>query len=300
MEYQTSLFRGQPDDEAIKEIQYFEKMALEYDSRGYGVCTSEGKDSRVLGHLFRRAGVKHFYLHNITGIDPPELIYFQRRNFQHYRDLGYLTYDVMYKQSMWALMERKKFPPLRQIRYCCSHLKEMDIPEKRDCLVCLGVRKAESHSRAQNRGELEIAQESKRKSILLSYDDHENRRTFELCYRDRQKRFNPIVRWSNEDIWNYSRYAKLEQCSLYAEGFSRLGCIACPMAREAGRRQELERWPGFRKLYLRTFEKMVETRRRQNMTVMNNGETAEEWFEWWLSDRAQEQTDENQMDLWDQ
>ncbi len=26
MEYQTSLFRGQPDDEAVKEIQYFEKM----------------------------------------------------------------------------------------------------------------------------------------------------------------------------------------------------------------------------------------------------------------------------------
>ena len=58
---------------------------------------SEGKDSRVLGHLMRRAGVKHFYMHNITGIDPPELVYFQRANFQTYRDLGYLTYDVLYE-----------------------------------------------------------------------------------------------------------------------------------------------------------------------------------------------------------
>ncbi len=300
MEYQTSLFRGQPDDEAVKEIQYFESLALEHDPRGYCVCTSEGKDSRVLGHLFRRAGVKHFYIHNITGIDPPELVYFQRRNFQQYRDLGYITYDIMYRQSMWALMEQKKFPPLRQIRYCCTELKESDNAEQADSIVCLGVRKHESRSRAQRREEMEIVPENKRnQNILLTFDDDEGRRTFELCYRNHQKRFNPIVRWTNEDVWNYSSDAKLEQCSLYAEGFLRLGCIACPMAREAGRRQELERWPGFRKLYLRTFRKMVETRRRQSMVIMDNGETAEAWFEWWLSDRAQEQIDENQIALWE-
>jgi phosphoadenosine phosphosulfate reductase len=301
IEYQTSLFRGQPDNEAVKEIQYFEALALQHDPRGYGICTSEGKDSRVLGHLFRRAGVKHFYMHNITGIDPPELVYFQRRNFQHYRELGHITYDIMYNKSMWALMEQKKFPPLRQIRYCCAELKKSESPEKRDCIVCLGVRKHESHSRALRRGEMEIVQENKRKqNILLAFDDDENRRTFELCYRNHEKRFNPIVRWSNEDVWNYSSDAKLEQCCLYQEGFHRLGCIGCPMAREAGRRQELDRWPGFRKLYLRTFRRMAETRRKQNMRIMENGESAEEWFEWWLSDRAQEQPDENQLDLWDQ
>ena len=90
MEYQTSLTQGQPDDEAVRLLQYYEALALENDPRGYCVCTSEGKDSRVLGHLFRRAGVKHFYQHSITGIDPPELIYFQRSNFQQYRDAGYV------------------------------------------------------------------------------------------------------------------------------------------------------------------------------------------------------------------
>ena len=118
MEYQTSLTQGQPDDEAVRLLQYYEALALENDPRGYCVCTSEGKDSRVLGHLFRRAGVKHFYQHSITGIDPPELIYFQRSNFQQYRDAGYLTYDVMYRKSMWQLMLEKKIPPLRTIRYC--------------------------------------------------------------------------------------------------------------------------------------------------------------------------------------
>ena len=124
MEYQTSLTQGQPDDEAVRLLQYYEALALENDPRGYCVCTSEGKDSRVLGHLFRRAGVKHFYQHSITGIDAPELIYFQRSNFQQYRDAGYLTYDVMYRKSMWQLMLEKKIPPLRTIRYCCAELKE--------------------------------------------------------------------------------------------------------------------------------------------------------------------------------
>lgn len=70
MQYQTSLTRGQPGDEAVKLLQYYEHMAIEYDPRGYCVSTSEGKDSRVVGHLMRRAGVRHYYLHNITGIDP--------------------------------------------------------------------------------------------------------------------------------------------------------------------------------------------------------------------------------------
>lgn len=50
---QLSLFRpnGQPDEEAIRMIRGYEKFALSLDPRGYCVCTSEGKDSRVLGHL---------------------------------------------------------------------------------------------------------------------------------------------------------------------------------------------------------------------------------------------------------
>ena len=115
--------KNAPDVEAIKLLQFYEGAALHADPRGYCVCTSEGKDSRVLGHLMRRAGVKHFYLHSITGIDPPELVYFQRANFQAYRDLGYLTYDVMYQYSMWALCRKKRMLPMRQRRFCCESLK---------------------------------------------------------------------------------------------------------------------------------------------------------------------------------
>ena len=86
-----------------RQLRYYEGLALHYDVRGYCVCTRAGKDSRVLGHLMRRAGVRHFYMPSVTGIDPPELVYFPRANFQVYRDMGYLIYDVMYQYSICLL-----------------------------------------------------------------------------------------------------------------------------------------------------------------------------------------------------
>lgn len=182
MTYQMDLFKGAPDDEAIKMIQYYEMLAVENDPRGYCVCTSEGKDSRVLGHLFRRAGVKHFYMHSITGIDPPELIYFQRKNFQEYKDTGYLTYDVRYRISMWNLMIKRRIPPLRNARYCCEELKERRVEEQGNAILSFGVRKHESRKRANNRDELEIATPKGKRNIIMPFDDDDNRRTFEVCY----------------------------------------------------------------------------------------------------------------------
>ena len=113
---QINLFQsGQPDEEAIRLLRGYEDFALKIDPRGYCVCTREGKDSRVLGHLMRRAGVKHFYIHNITGIDPPELVYFQRRNFREYQDMGYEVHDCMYDMSIWQLMKKKRLPPMRHM-----------------------------------------------------------------------------------------------------------------------------------------------------------------------------------------
>ena len=292
MQHQTSLFRGQPDNEAVKMIQYYETLALEYDPRGYCVSTSEGKDSRVLGHLFRRSGVKHFYLHSITGIDPPELIYFQRNNFQKYKDAGYLTYDVMYEKSMWQMMTEKLIPPMRNIRYCCVEFKEKRSIEQGDAVVSLGVRKYESTNRAKKRNELEVAIPNK-SNVIMPFDNDENRRTFETCYQNYEKRVNPLAYWTDADIWNYSKDAKLEQCCLYCEGFDRLGCIGCPMARCKGRKREFERWPGFEKLYVHAFDKMIRIRKDRGMHM--DFTTGREWFDWWMSDTAQKKVDEDQM-----
>nr|WP_326183657.1 phosphoadenosine phosphosulfate reductase family protein [uncultured Oscillibacter sp.] len=302
MEYQLEFsmedmgrvsLRGQPDDEAIRMIREFEPLAVRNDPRGYCVCTSEGKDSRVLGHLMRRAGVRHFYLHSITGIDPPELVYFQRRNFQEYQDQGFLTYDIMYEQSIWTLMRKKKFPPLRQMRWCCQYLKERRCAEYGSAILALGVRKYESVRRAKSRDSLEIASQAG-KSIIMAWDNTENRRIFETCCAQSEKRLNPLAYWPDAYIWDYSKEAGLEQCSLYQEGFHRLGCIGCPMAGEAQRKREFDRWPKFREQWIRSFDQVIQLREEQGL--INEHENGQAWFDWWMGEKAQEiPVDENQF-----
>lgn len=301
---QTDLFRtGQPDEEAIRLLKGYEDFALKFDPRGYCVCTSEGKDSRVLGHLMRRAGVKHFYIHNITGIDPPELVYFQRRNFQQYADAGYEVHDCKYDMSIWQLMEKKKMPPLRQKRFCCAHLKERKTKEQGNAMLSTGVRRAESTRRAKQRSELEkMGRTVKEKEHLSPYDQEDGVEveTFRTCFDNPEWMaeglwtINPIAEWPDHWIWDYSAEAHLEQCSLYGEGFDRLGCIGCPMARERGRRREFERWPGFERIWRRAFDRLVEI--RESLGLAQRFTSGEEWFEWWLSDRAMEETvDEDQL-----
>lgn len=306
MEYQLELsfrqperpaIRGQPDDEAIRMIREFEPLALRNDPRGYCVCTSEGKDSRVLGHLMRRAGVRHFYLHSVTGIDPPELVCFQRRNFQQYRDLGFTACDVMYETSMWRLMLRKKFPPLHQMRWCCACLKERRSVEYGNAVLALGVRKYESARRAKSRDELEIAARGQgKRSLIMAWDNDESRRTFENCYAQAEKRLNPLACWPDSYIWDYSHEAGLEQCCLYSEGFRRLGCIGCPMAGERERRREFDRWPKFRDQWIRIFGQVIRLQEQEGQ--INEHASGRDWFEWWLGERAQEAPiDENQLIL---
>lgn len=298
MQYQTSLTRGQPDDEAVKLLQYYEHMAIEYDPRGYCVSTSEGKDSRVVGHLMRRAGVRHYYLHNITGIDPPELIYFQRRNFRAYEDAGHLTYDVMYDKSMWTLMLERGVPPMRQMRYCCLSLKERYVPEQGRAIMAMGVRKSESAGRAKKRDELEIvANGRKGKNIIMPWDDDENRRTFEACQKFAERRVNPIAYWTTADVWAYSEDVHLEQCQLYQEGFRRLGCIGCPNASRREREMQFARWPKVREAYLRALQRMIAARTDKGLPLYPHHRSAEDWFAWWIEDRTQETADEDQIAL---
>lgn len=297
---QVDLFRtGQPDEEAIRLLRGYEDFALKFDPRGYCVCTSEGKDSRVLGHLMRRAGVKHFYIHNITGIDPPELVYFQRQNFQTYLDLGYQAYDCAYDRSMWGLMRKNLIPPLRQKRYCCAHLKERKTPEQGEAMISTGVRRAESTRRAKQRAELEHDYQH-----LNPYDQEDGVEveTFRTCFdhpdwgRNGLWTINPIAEWPNHWIWDYSAEAHLEQCSLYAEGFDRLGCIGCPMGSERQRRRQFARWPGFERVWRRAFDEIFRIRQARGMKL--RFPSGAENFEWWLSDAAMEESiDEDQLYL---
>ena len=73
---------------------------------------------------------------------------------------------------------------------------------------------------------------------------------------------------------------------------------AAPWHGARGREQEFRRWPKFKAQYLRTFGHMLEDRRALGLPVLEFASTPEQWFEWWLNDKAADKADGNQLTLW--
>jgi len=255
---------------AIMRLQFAAELT---DGEPLYLAFSGGKDSQTIYHLAQEAGVDFEAHYNITGIDPPELVYFIRDKYPDVK-------RDMYEKSMFELIVHKGIPPTRLIRYCCSELKERG-GKGRICVT--GVRWAESTRRKNTRGAVEV-QGSRSKPKMLFNDNDEARRQLEVCQLKGKKVVNPIIDFTEADVWGFLRSRGIEYCHLYDEGFSRLGCIGCPMAGKKGREREFERYPKFKDYYLRAFEKMLEARKAKGKDdAHGNWKDAEGVFAWWMS-----------------
>ena len=250
-------------EKAIDRLLIFEP------AEGYYLAFSGGKDSIVIYDLAKRANVKFKANYNVTSVDPPELIYFIRD-----------YYDVKFNQpknneTMWQLIVRKRMPPTRMVRYCCSSLKEHG-GDSKFCVT--GVRWSESDKRKKNRDSIELNAYSK--YINKINDNVEGRRHLETCVMRSKHILNPIVGWTDEHVWEYIRKYNLKYCKLYDMGFKRLGCIGCPIASKKNRLMEFEMWPKFKDAYIRTFQRMVDKRKIDGLET--NWNTGQEVFDWWI------------------
>lgn len=242
------------------------------------VAFSGGKDSVAVYGICKLAAGRlgmdvldmcDFYYH-ITNVDPPELVMSIKREFPFVvRDLP--------KKTMWQLIIQKKIAPTRIVRYCCSELKERG-GKGRFCVT--GVRWAESTRRRATRGIFEDVGHTKAEGRILFEDNDEDRRELEHCIPKQKYICNPIVDWSEENVWRFIKEQKLPYCSLYDEGFHRLGCIGCPMASKKEKLRSFERWPKYRDQYIRTFDKMIAARKEAGLPT--EWKTVEEVMQWWI------------------
>ena len=104
--------------------------------------------------------------------------------------------------------------PNRWMRWCCEakHIKTPGYD-----ITVVGVRAAESSRRAANW------------------------RTFGRK-RDGEWYVCPIFDWTDADVWEYLNGKGLPHCSLYDEGFRRIGCVCCPLV-PSRMRADAARWP---------------------------------------------------------
>jgi phosphoadenosine phosphosulfate reductase len=250
----------------LQEITFFEKIDLEKEAiqflkdnetgDGYCLAFSGGKDSIVIKRLADMAGVKYHAYYNVTTIDPPELISFIRKEYSD------VAWNHPEKPLLVKMME-KGFPPLRQQRWCCELYKENGGTGR----IITGVRREESAKRA-------------------------NRKAVEFCFRNKSKIYiNPIINWTSRDVWEFIEKYNLTYCSLYNQGWERIGCLFCPAASRKNRLREVERYPAYVKLFIIYFQKLVDKRKAENKPFQK-WETGEQLFQWWIDGKRKYQPDQ--------
>ena len=277
-------------DMALKRIETFQRP------EGLYLAFSGGKDSVVTKRLLDMAAVQYDAHYRVTSVDPPELVRCIRDQDGDV-DREVPRDDMGEPITMWNLIPRKLMPPTRLVRYCCEELKESGGEGR---MTVTGVRWAESKNREDNQGVVTIMSRSVHKEldgntdfrptrqggVMLMNDNDENRKLVEFCYRRHKTTLNPIIDWTDAEVWRFIRQERIPYCCLYDEGFHRLGCIGCPMATRRGRSIEFARWPKYLTAYLHAFERMIREREKRGKLdgTWRMGTDPMEIFHWWMQD----------------
>lgn len=290
--YQPTLDHAQKVERSIAQMRLAAGMSERYYKKPLLVCYSGGKDSDVLVELALMSGIDFEVQHSRTTVDAPETIYHVRQVFGRLADKGVNCFlqNPTYKGeriSMWSLIPKKQMPPTRLVRYCCKSLKETGGKGR---AIATGVRRSESTAR---RNRMFANNFSQARPAAIDFEDAaslfedadkaiEHDDNFIRSCRMRGKTsFQPIIEWTDDDVWQFIDERGIEINPLYADGFKRVGCIGCPLASRAEREREFERWPKYRDAYMRAFTKMLDHRRKSGLDTQ--WETAEEVMRWWMS-----------------
>lgn len=216
---------------------------------------SGGKDSQALFHITQLAGVKFRGHMNLTSVDPPEVIRFVKKNYPEVE-------LIKPGKSIFQHAIEKQILPTMRVRWCCAEYKETAGAGK---VTLIGIRKAESSRRAK-RNEVEISnskfsgdldgldeyrqeqkakrarRKSKEQGVNITNADDEQ--TLGCIHGKESLLVSPIIYWTEKDVWEFlNDVVKVPHCSLYDEGWHRIGCIGCPMSSHKQKMIENKRYP---------------------------------------------------------
>lgn len=258
-------------DYSIKVMRKAERLALTMNGNGFWLAFSGGKDSQVLYHLALMAGVK-FQAHMMfTSIDPPEVVRFVRKNYPEV-----ITHAP--KISIFEMAKKKQLPPTRNVRWCCAEYKET---ASAGYVTLIGVRKAESVKRSK-RELIEKTHKNPKKRKQYNFDqfsDHEE--SIIQCMGDGKEKIvvSPILYWTDSDVWEFLNGYNIEHCELYDKGYTRIGCICCPMSSRNQKIREIKDYPHVKRNWLKFFKYM-----RDNVIKKKDKfKSDEDMFDWWIS-----------------
>lgn len=308
---QLSFFPEETLDGKVERATQIIRLACDMSKEYYGkpliICYSGGKDSDVLLDIARKSGGDIEVLNSHTTADAPQTVRHIKEVFADcekdgiHTTVSYPTYKGE-RTSMWGLIPEKGIPPTRVARYCCKVLKETATPNR---FVALGVRKDES-TRRRDRCEFEVRGENLKVAPKYSYehtkevyqDAHTHDEVWDCKLITNAKKnkdliCNPIVNFTDEDVWLYIERNGIKTNPLYEKGYKRVGCIGCPMGTMQNRTKAFEDFPKYKLNYIKAFDRMLEKAKQEGKE--RDWKNGEEVFEWWLGyEKGVEQLDGQQ------
>lgn len=243
---------------------------------GYSINISGGKDSIIITDLAIRSGVQIRKFQTAwTGLERPETVYFLRQEKARIEGLGYAVDFVIPKNkdgnriTMWKLIARHGFPT-RHMRFCCQELKESI---GSNSYIITGIRWAESLRRKKTRN----LHEQANLQFMTNSDNEMERRLTEHCLRKRKYILNPIIEWTDDEVWEYIRERNLPYNPLYDQGYKRVGCIGCCMRSNKAELEALPRWAAlYKKAGQRYLEETVKHRTGNKWDI-------DTYYTWWVN-----------------
>lgn len=287
-----------------QEIEEATEILRVFGQDGCKIMDSGGKDSTVLKYIAelcrQQYGLQYSVHHNHTTIDAPETVYFIRDEKRRLESLG-VPYEIHYPEKNFdRLCLEYGMLPTRIARFCCKELKESYGSRER---VITGVRKAESNARKKNQGVVTIfdggkdqaaaiegneafSKTEKGGAVLLNYDNAENVSIVYTCFRTNKVLVNPLINWTDDDVWRCIKDNGLQINPLYDCGFNRVGCVGCPMGSYKGRAIEFQRYPKFKYRYINIAEKIVQKKKNAGLkkSTKLNFRDGRDYFRHWIED----------------
>ena len=265
-------------DVAYERFRWAAKEAERLFDMPLTVCYSGGKDSDVILQLAKESGVPFRVTHNLTTADPPDNVYYIRRVFARLREEGIDCRINIPRRSLWRIMRETLVIPSRVMRVCCSELKERKMPDAP--YIVTGVRWAESAGRRNKSGIAMVYTASDRSTLvanggLLTTDDASSRRLFEQCQMKGVRVLNPIIDWSDSDVWDYLHSRGIEGNPLYKEGWTRIGCVGCPLAGKRARELAFARYPKLYKAWADAIAYVIARRKEMGNPMVLAGKEVE-------------------------
>lgn len=274
--YEEALRRCKPSFRnklvhSVELLRKAEKLALMYDAEdGFYLACSMGKDSQALYHVAKMAGVKFKGHMSLTSVDPPQVIRFAKK---HYPSVELHKPEM----SMYDKAVEMGILPTMRVRWCCAEYKESAGAGK---VTLIGVRAAESARRAKRHevevssrkfsGDLEgfeawskaeIEKKTAKMKRKVNEDEFSVKSDNEVrCINGKDSILvSPIFQWTDKDVWYFlNEIVNVPHCELYDMGYTRIGCILCPMASKKSKLRDMKMFPHVKRGWIKAIKAIRE------------------------------------------